>query len=104
MWVYGIARNVQFKDFNAQNKISFSNAYADYHVTEVYDPVNDDSQALNQAMLLLPDQHREVLVMSKYLGLKYEEIAALNNCSAGTIKTRVFRAVQNLREIYFKIS
>jgi len=102
MWIYGIARNVQFKDFNTRNKIS--NAYADYQVAETYDQVNDDNQALNQAMQLLPDQYREVLIMTKYLGLKYEEIAAINNCSVGAIKNRVYRAIQNLRDIYFKIS
>jgi RNA polymerase sigma factor (sigma-70 family) len=102
MWIYGIARNIQYQDFNKQVKMN--DVHAGYQINEAYTSVNDDHQALQQALQLLPEPYREVLVMSKFLDLKYEEIAEINNCSAGVIKTRVFRAIKSLREVYFKIS
>ena len=80
-----------------------TDAYADYQANEAYIQINDDHQAMQQALKLLPEQYREVLMMSKFLGLKYEEIAEINHCSVGVIKTRVFRAMQYLRDAYFKI-
>ena len=52
---------------------------------------------------LLPDK-RELLVLSRYQGLKYEQIGELLGVEAGTIKVRVFRAVQQLRGIYERLS
>jgi len=42
--------------------------------------------------------------MSAYQKMKYREIAEIVNCSTGTVKTRVFRAIRKLRKIFFEIS
>ena len=102
MWIYGIARNIQYQDYKDQ--VKNTEAHSNYQTTEIYTYGNDDHQALRQAVQLLPEHYREVLVMSKFMDLKYEEIALLSNCSVGVVKTRVFRAMQSLREVYFKIS
>jgi RNA polymerase sigma-70 factor (ECF subfamily) len=41
-----------------------------------------------------------VLVLSRFQDLKYEEIAQLLGCEVGTVKTRVHRALQDLRQIF----
>jgi len=102
VWVYGIARNVQYQNYKDQVKMN--DTHANYQTTETYTFVNDEHQAMRQAIALLPETYREVLVMSKFMDLKYEDIAVLNNCSVGVIKTRVFRAMQSLKEVYLKIS
>ncbi len=55
----------------------------------------DVRQALNQ----LPDKLRMVLVMSLYQGLNYEEIAAALGIPVGTVKSRVFLAMRQLKEM-----
>ena len=102
IWIYGIARNVQYQDYKDQAKMN--EAQANYQTTETYTFVNDEHQAMRQAIALLPETHRDVLLMSKFMDLKYEDIAALSNCSVGVVKTRVFRAMQSLKEVYLKIS
>ncbi len=102
VWVYTIAWNIQHNDFKQQAKMD--DVRANYQIAEEYTQVDDRHQTIHHALKLLPEPYREVLLMSKFLGLKYEEIAKINNCSVGVIKTRAFRAMQQLREVYFKIS
>jgi len=101
-WLYVIARNVQQHEFKQQVKLE--DVRAMYPADEVYMGLTDDHRAVHQALNLLPDEHREILLMSKFLGMKYDEIAEINGCTTGVIKTRVFRAIKNLREAYFKIT
>ncbi len=101
-WLYVIAGNVQNHEFKQQ--VHLENVRALYPEDEVYVGTNDDHRAIHQALNLLPNDHRELLMMSKFLGMKYDEIAERNGCSVGVIKTRVFRAIKNLREAYFKIT
>ena len=58
---------------------------------------------LRQALDRLPEDKREVLVMSRYQNLKYEEIASILGCEVGTVKVRVFRAVRALGQIFFEL-
>ena len=100
-WLYSIANNVHYQEFKQQ--VQLEDIRASYPINETHTDTNDDHQALHQALNLLAEPHREVLLMSKFWGLKYEEIAEINNCTVGVIKTRVFRALKDLREAYFKI-
>lgn len=102
VWLYSIAWNIQHNDYKQAAKLNV--IPTDILPDEPYIQKDDRYDELYQAMQLLPEQHREVLVMSKFLELKYEEIAQINNCSVGVVKTRVFRALQQLRTVYFKIS
>jgi RNA polymerase sigma-70 factor (ECF subfamily) len=52
----------------------------------------------------LPFEKREVLVLSRYQELKYQEIAQILNCTEGNVKVKVHRAFNELREIFLKIS
>lgn len=45
----------------------------------------------------LSDQHREVVVMSRLLGLKYAEIAGILGISSGTVRSRLHYALRELR-------
>ena len=59
---------------------------------------------LKRALALLPVEKREVLVMSRYQNLKYEEIAGILGCELATVKVRVYRAVRALGEIFNELS
>jgi RNA polymerase sigma-70 factor (ECF subfamily) len=47
---------------------------------------------IRQALLRLPDQQREVVVLIGVLGMSYEEAAEICGCAMGTIKSRLNRA------------
>ena len=53
---------------------------------------------LRRALLLLPRQSREAIVLRFYLDLPYEEVAAVLGCSVNAAKLRVSRAAAALRK------
>lgn len=55
-------------------------------------------QALSDAILALPEQQREIIILRDIRGLSYEEIALVLALEAGTVKSRLFRARENLRK------
>ncbi|MBV8820169.1 MAG: sigma-70 family RNA polymerase sigma factor, partial [Acidobacteriaceae bacterium] len=59
---------------------------------------------LKRALRELPDEKREVLVLSRLQSMKYEQIAELLGCEVGAVKVRVFRAIRALGQIYSQLS
>jgi RNA polymerase sigma-70 factor, ECF subfamily len=55
---------------------------------------------LRQALYRLPPDRREVLVLSRYEGLSYAEIADVCQITVGAVKVRAHRAMRDLREIF----
>lgn len=55
-------------------------------------------EALGRQMAELPAKFREALVLRNVEEMSYEEIAAAMRCSVGTVKSRVARAREALRE------
>jgi len=100
-WMYQIARNARV-DYLRRKKPETS---WDPEMSPAVMPMDtaqqsQESALLHRALMLLPEDKREVLVLSRFQDLKYEEIAQLLGCEVGTVKTRVHRALQELREIY----
>jgi RNA polymerase sigma-70 factor (ECF subfamily) len=54
---------------------------------------------LKQALAQLPPQLREALLMSAGAEMSYAEIGEVIGCPAGTVKSRVFRARQELARL-----
>lgn len=59
---------------------------------------------LRRALERLPDDKREVLVLSRYQNLAYDEIASILGCEVGAVKVRVYRATRALGQIYFELA
>ncbi len=109
-WMYHLARNV-LVDHSKQNKQSSQQ----YDLAEVAERIGGGPMAderfqkeqeldtLNRAMAKLSPDNREVLVLSRYQELKYEEIARVLNTTEGAIKVRVHRAMAELKKIYLTL-
>lgn len=54
---------------------------------------------LQKALLKLPDEQREVLIMKEYEGLKFREIAEVLNISENTAKSRLYYGLESMRKI-----
>jgi RNA polymerase sigma-70 factor (ECF subfamily) len=59
---------------------------------------------VRQALLKLPTERREVLVLSRFEYKSYDEIAQVLDCSVGAVKVRVHRAMKQLRDIYLDMA
>jgi len=56
--------------------------------------------AVRRALSRLSDEQREVLVLARYHGLPYAEIARSLSISEGAVKTRIFRAMETLKAVF----
>lgn len=105
-WIYRMARNVHF-DFRKQEQKAPGRLTDPEEAEErladgVTGYTEDQYQRLDEALAQLAPEQREILVLSRYQGLKYEEISRIKDISVAAIKVQVYRAVKQLRTLYFK--
>ncbi|HVR41297.1 MAG TPA: RNA polymerase sigma factor [Thermoanaerobaculia bacterium] len=58
----------------------------------------EDEKRVQRALQSLTSEQREAILLSRYQGLSYAEIAQIAGCSEGAVKTRVFRAMETLKK------
>ncbi|MDD8031934.1 MAG: RNA polymerase sigma factor [Acidobacteriota bacterium] len=63
---------------------------------------NDLSQAINEAISLLPEKLRTIFILHEVDGLTHDEIATVVGCQVGTSKSQLFKARMKLRKILGK--
>jgi RNA polymerase sigma factor (sigma-70 family) len=105
-WLYRVVRN-RCMDHNAARKRDRERQETmtndpTLHETERA-PEPERSDLLRRALDRLSAPMREVLVLSRYEGLKYREIAELCQESVGAIKVRAHRAMRELRRIVLEL-
>ncbi len=103
-WIYRIARNIHHDHYQQHilvlNEFTNNNDIAE----EVEESQDDELAMVTKALKKLPDDYREVLVLSRYENMKYEQIADVLDISVALVKVRVHRAIKALREVYFQLS
>jgi RNA polymerase sigma-70 factor (ECF subfamily) len=56
------------------------------------------NQKLEQALNSLPELEREILILSRFQGLKYREISEVVGVPIGTVRARIYWALEYLRK------
>lgn len=105
-WMYQIARNAKIDQLQKRRpETPHEKDDIPSGSMRIDDKLSRDQelQLLRRALDMLPDDKREVLVMSRYQELKYEEIACILGIEVGAVRVRVFRAVRALAEIYTQL-
>jgi len=107
-WMYHVARNVLSDHFKGSRRT----AYTDIPGLEerlaadagLLDRVEKRLavQALQKAMTALSPESREILVLSRFQGLRGAEIAGILDISIGAVKVRIHRAISQLKALYLE--
>jgi RNA polymerase sigma-70 factor (ECF subfamily) len=104
-WMYRIARNASIDYLRRASR-------APDAIEEMDEPVgsgpsveeqaaqSESATLLRKALLRLPVERREVLLLSRYQFKTYEEIARSLDCSVSAVKIRAHRAIKQLRKVY----
>lgn len=107
VWLFTIAKN-QWKNALRNNTLrktrhrEFSNSIGQESNENALDDVNGKKLRLNKAMNELSDDHKEIIVLKYSNNLSLNEIAGVLKCSEGTVKSRLFYALDNLKDLIKK--
>jgi RNA polymerase sigma-70 factor (ECF subfamily) len=107
-WMYQIGRNA-LADHAGKNKgqVALADSAEGFHSPEAgpdrQAQTKEETALLKRALSAMPQEKREVIVMSRFLELKYEEIAHVLNVEVGTVKVRVHRALRELGDRFFAL-
>lgn len=106
-WMYQMARNLHADYCRQKMRIAGMVKNVNDFPEDVADKQDDgykeqDFEKLKDALAGLGAVDRELIVLSRYEGLKYAEIARMKNMTLGSIKVQIHRALKQLRTLYFK--
>ena len=100
-WTFMILRN----QFYSEKRRSWRQTQLDQEAAERTLVATDDPSSplaldeLRQALIMLPTEQREALILVGAGGFAYEEAAEICGCAVGTVKSRVSRARRALQGI-----
>ncbi len=113
-WLFKIATNIaldglrkKIRVSSRQKKLNFTDRNGEEFTTAVTDNSSNPSaeaekaeqiEQVRQAIELLPDRQRATLILAYYQQLSYREVALALDCSVGTVKTQMFRALRTLAQ------
>lgn len=107
-WIYQVARNI-FSDHYQAHKNRFTD-FVDVEKVSDYMPDSEESEMwdereklLHKSMARLGEEQRELLILTRFQQMKYEEVALIMDTSVANIKVKVHRAIAKLREHYFEL-
>ena len=107
VWLYRMARNAYFDAAHKRrgetwggelDSMPSDDAVADELVSR-----KQEISLLQRALKQLPEDKREILVLSRFHDMKHEDIAQILKCETGTVKVRVYRALKELRERFCEL-
>src|SRR5205085_4439708 len=103
-WMYHIARNARLDLLKRQRpEVEIGTEVFSPKVAEDALEKNQEVEMLHRALMRLPEEKREVLLLSRFQDLKYEEIARIQGCEVGAVKVRVHRALNELRDLFHQL-
>lgn len=105
-WLYQIARNI-YRDHLKKDRIQFSGYHSVENVKDdSFQEIESDNEreiVLRKALGNLPQEMKEIIVLSKFQQLRYCEIAKILGISVPNVKVKVHRAILKLKENYLNL-
>jgi len=103
-WLFVVARNLCLSRFRTESRHSAAPPDSLLSIDSVTDPSTLGEQAersawVQAAVMRLPSEMREVIVLREYANLGYAEMAAVIGCAEGTVKSRLARARETLAKL-----
>ena len=99
-WIFSIARNKSIDNNRRNSRMTYTDDMPEIEDDQLSADdlisASESASDLRKAMAQLSENHRRVLHLAFYEDLKYEEIAKIEDCPVGTVKTRIMHAKRNL--------
>lgn len=107
-WLYKVAKNTAWSELRGgkttesidEIKTNSGGEPRDRNQTpEGAAEAQEEVDAVRAALAKLSEEHREVVLLCDFDGCPYDEIAEILNLELGTVKSRIFRARQQLKQL-----
>ncbi len=109
-WLYTILRNIRINQLQQQRikpsvlELDADEDTADLIIETAKDPhalhvSNVEAEQVREAIMRLPLEFREIILLREYGELSYQEIATLLDCPPGTVMSRLATARSKLRTL-----
>lgn len=108
-WLFGIARNTK-ADFYRKSRQSSQHLDIDEHEVETRQSLTEEievsqrSALFEQSLASLSAEQREMIVLSRFHQLNYEEIAQMHQCNLNTLKSRMRKAISTLHSTFQRLA
>ena len=106
-WMYTIARNEKINFFK-KRKLSVDmddKIPEEDRKTPEEELVNRaDIDHLRLALEGISPNNRELIILNRFTGLPYSRIAEILGCEIGALKVRMYRAIKELKDQFYKVS
>ncbi|NLO20716.1 MAG: sigma-70 family RNA polymerase sigma factor [Syntrophomonadaceae bacterium] len=118
-WIYRIASNVCLDEFRRQKRriptLSLDEPAATFNGNQVEMEIADTSYSadilyeqkelslsIQEVLDQMKNEHKTAIILRDFMDLSYEEMAEVLDCSIGTVKSRLSRARNILKEMLLK--
>ncbi len=115
-WLFRMAQNLAIDSFRKQKRatiLSFDQDFNQMHESENHENELIDTSTnlaekiefqeiqdfIEKALIELPEEQRNAFLFSQIQGMHYQEIAQIQNCPVGTVKSRVHLALTKIRDV-----
>lgn len=107
-WLYQMARNAFSDHYQFQKQrtpVKMEVEKLNDQLPDLLDAMEqeENEKRLIRALAQLPDDYRELLVLTRFQHLKYEEVANYLDLTVANVKVKVHRAISQLRQNYFQL-
>jgi RNA polymerase sigma-70 factor (ECF subfamily) len=109
-WMFNIARNLMYDHMRREKRMQpLDEKQQDQQAGAEPGPEKSTAdrqggEVLERALALLPEAAREVIWLGRFQFDGYAELGQALDCSAGTARVRMHRAVKQLREIFLSLN
>jgi RNA polymerase sigma-70 factor (ECF subfamily) len=106
VWLFQIARNASYDSFKKSRKNLHKDVDEESYQLKSADDIQgtlvkqENLVTLKKALELLPQEKKELIILSKYKELKYREIGEIVGCTEGNARIKVHRALNELKTIF----
>ena len=107
-WMYGIARNTVAEHYRKNKNQALNCDMDDEELTneQTLDEEFETEQQnaiFNKSLASISPEDREIILLSRFQQLNYQEISTLLDCNLNTLKSRMRYAVSRLQVSYQKL-
>ena len=110
-WMFSIARNAHIDHYRREKRRKEDEILDEEQIASEssagyleMDERHQKKILLEKALEQLDEDKKEVVILSRFEGLRYQEIAEIQGVTESAVKVRMFRAMKELKQIVTTLS